>query len=230
MNIRLPLLAAVLGSALGPAFAGRPLQTEDAGILDRGQCEVEAAAERLKEPGGPTASGQGLQLACGVGRVGQVALAASHAKTDGLTVQGLRLGGKSELWRGGNDDGTAFAIAWGLTGGKAAGQSWEHAETDFNAVLSVALAGATLHANLGHLRDEAGHGRSTTWGLAWEHAGLGAWAPMAELFGDDRAAPWWNLGLRFTARPEQLFLDLSYGRQMAGGRPSLLTLGLKATF
>lgn len=230
MNPRLPILTALLAATVAPAHAGRPLQTEDAGILERGQCEIEGAAERQKEPGAPTASGQGVQLACGVGGASQVALAASHARAGGLRVQGLRLGGKTELWNGGGDGAAAFTLAWGLTGAKATGQAWEHAESELNAVLSVPVPGATLHANLGHRRDELGLRRATTWGLAWEHAGIGAWATMAEIVGDDRDAPWWNLGLRFTARPERLFLDLSYGRQMNGIRPSLITLGFKTVF
>lgn len=88
----------------------------------------------------------------------------------------------------------------------------------------------TLHANLGHARDEIGKQRSTTWGLALEHAGFGPVAPMAEFFGDDREPAWWNLGLRWTAVPERVFVDFSYGRQMSSAQPRMLTAGFKIAF
>ena len=40
------LCAVVLRFHGGAASAGRPLQTEDAGVLERGECELESAAER----------------------------------------------------------------------------------------------------------------------------------------------------------------------------------------
>ena len=165
-----------------------------------------------------------------MGASSQIALAVSHARADGVSGQGLRLGGKSELWRGQGDDAAAFTLAWGLRQEKAGGSGWDHAATELNGVVSLPLHGGTLHANLGHVRDEVAKARSTTWALAWEHGGFGAWTPMGELFGDDRAAPWWNLGLRFTAVPERAFLDLSYGRQIAPGQPRLVTAGFKFTF
>lgn len=229
-NIHAGLATALCAAALLPAHAGRPLQAEDAGILERGGCEVEGAWQRLNEPGAPRASGSSLQLACGVGASSQIALAFARVRSNGVATQGLRLGGKSELWTGHGDDGAAFTVAWGLTTEKVSGSHWEHAATDLNAVLSVPITGATLHANLGHARDEIAKSRRTTWALAYEHAGFDAWSPMGELFGDDRGAPWWNLGLRFSARPERVFFDLSYGRQIAPGRPSLLTAGFKFTF
>lgn len=227
-----PLLVTLAPFIVGglPAHAGRPLQAEDAGILDRGTCEVEAAAERLRTPGAPQATGSSLQLACGVGAASQVALQLARSRSAGASADGLRLGGKSELWKDTGDGAAAFTVAWGVVGEKASGASWRHAGTELNGVLSVPGVGATWHLNLGHARDEAGHTRTTTWAVAWERDALGAWAPMGELFGDDRGAPWWNLGLRFTARPERLFFDLSYGRQITTGRPSLLTVGFKSVF
>jgi hypothetical protein len=53
---------------------------------------------------------------------------------------------------------------------------------------------------------------------------------MAEIFGDDRGAPWWNLGLRYTLAKDKAYLDLSYGQQMSRGTPSLLTAGFKLVF
>jgi len=219
------LLLAV--GTLRPAQAGRPLQAEDAGVLERGHCEAEGVLQRQDEPLVPRAHATGLQLACGVGGSSQIALAALDARSGGSPAQRLRAGGKSELWRGAGNDAAAFTLAWGATAGRAEGKSWAHVGTDLNGVASIPTDRATWHLNLGHLRDPASRQRSTTWALAFERDSVGGWAPMAELFGDDRGAPWWNLGLRLTAQPDKLYFDLSYGRQVAPGRPSLLTAGFK---
>jgi len=227
------LLVALLGCLAAPAQAGRPLQTDDAGVLDRGACEVEGAAASLKLSG-VSARDSSLQLSCGVGMSTQLALAASHASTDGSSADGIEINGKTELWKGKpvkDDQAAALALGYAVASAKVAGSSWQHAATEFNLIYSRPFAGdLTLHANLGHSRDEIANTGSTTWGLAFEHAGFGAWAPMAEVFGDDRDAAWWNVGLRFTAIPDKFFVDASYGRQMTGGAPTLWTVGFKFAF
>ena len=225
------LLGLLLGTSITlSAQAGRPLQTEDAGVLDRGACEVEGAVARLSAEG-TTASERALQIGCGLGWNSQLALGAASVKDGGDREKGLALAGKTALWTGPGDDPAALSLAWGLQWLKADGDTWRHAGSDLNLVYSRPLAAElTLHANLGHARDRAGRQDSTSWAVALEHAGFGSLAPMAEVFGDDRQAPWWNLGLRWTAVPERVDVDLSYGRQMVGGRPRLVTLGFKFAF
>lgn len=228
------MTAAMAGLFSAPAYAGRPLQTEDAGVLARGECELEGATQRLSAAGAH-ATDTGLQFGCGAGWNSQIAASISTASAGGVRTSDFGLVGKTGLWKAdGQDDAAALTLAWGLASAKEAGDSWRHAGTELNLALSTpASASLTLHANLGHARDEQLKVRSTTWGLALEHAGFGAdrrWAPMGELFGDDREPPWWNFGLRFTAVPEKFFVDFSYGRQFASGQPSLVTLGFKAAF
>lgn len=232
VSIALPLaLAAALIAA--PAHAGRPLQTEDAGVLERGACEIEGAGARVKASG-VTAREQTLQWGCGVGASTQLALALASAKAEGIRASGVEINGKTELWSGTaakDQAAPALALAYAVASVKVRGDKWRHAATELNLAYSRPVpADLTLHANLGHARDEIGKGRATTWGLALEHAGFGPVAPMAELFGDDREAPWWNLGLRYTAIADKLFFDTSYGRRMAGARPTLITVGFKFAY
>ncbi|HET9821670.1 MAG TPA: hypothetical protein VFQ16_07575 [Burkholderiaceae bacterium] len=226
--------AALLLALLPPAaLAGRPLQTEDAGVLDRGACEVEGFHAHASA-GGASALENSLQLGCGIGLDSQVALAASTARAGGDRERGLALGGKTGLWKAAGDDAPALTLAWGLAWARADGAPRRHAATELRLVYSApAFAGTVWHANLGHARDEIARQRSTTWALALEHEGfdLGVnLAPMAEIVGDDRQAPLWNLGLRATLQPERVFVDASYGRQIASGRPRLWTLGFKIAF
>lgn len=230
MRTLFPLAATLCLLTSLPVQAGRPLQAEDAGILEHRQCEVEGAWASLREPALPRATERGLQLACGIGWNSQLALAYSRASVAGIGADGLRLGGKTELFRTAGQDPTAVTLAWGISSAKLPGSGWEHAATDLNAVASTPLGAYTLHLNLGHERDAQARTGTTTWAVALEHEAIAGFAPMGEFFGDDRGASWWNLGLRWIAVPEKAFLDLSYGRQITGGRPTLLTAGFKLVF
>jgi hypothetical protein len=212
-----------------PAWAGRPLQTEDAGILEAASCEIEGASADTTASDN-TDNTTSLQLGCGVGFNTQLALATSRDRMSGESGNGLRLGGKTGLWRGEGDNAPAFTFAYGVGWSKAAEASWLRTGTTINLVYSrAALDHLTLHVNLGHARDEVAGQGTTTWGLALEHAGFGSIAPMAEIFGDERDR-WWNFGLRFTAVPEKAFIDFSYGRQINADNARLLTVGFKVAF
>jgi len=209
------------------AHAARPLATDDTGVLDRGDCELEAVLSRDKAADA-TVNGSSLQLGCGVGARTQLALAVDRAKEDGLRVRGTTLAGKVYLVPGEHASWSASgSIAWA----SQPGQGHEHTATAVN-VLHTRTLGKQfiLHANLGHAQDALSRRGSTTWGLALEHAGWGPVAVMGELTGDDLSAPTWNVGLRWSAVPDTLTLDLAYGQQMMGGRPKAMSLGLKLSF
>ena len=217
------------------AWAGLPLQTDDAGVLAGAECELEVMAERLAA-GAAKAEGQGLAAGCGIGWRSQLGLAFATARADGVRTDAWALGGKTALWRGGEgEDAPALALSWSLDWARSDGSGWQHAATELALVYSApAGAALTWHASLAHARDQLGHTSATGWGLAlehagWELAGVGV-APMAELVGDDRESPWWNAGLRATLAPERAWLGLSYGRQTDGERASLTTAGLKLAF
>lgn len=94
----LPLLLATLACTVLtlPAQAGRPLQTEDAGVLERGACELEGATQRVSVDGA-RATEHALQFGCGIGLESQVALNASTAKDGSDRSRGLALVGKTGL-------------------------------------------------------------------------------------------------------------------------------------
>lgn len=230
------LTTALLAAAL-PAQAGRPLQTDDAGVLGPGECELELASARAREPE-LRAREFAVQAGCHAGALGQLALGLSRARAEAggesARASGVELNGKLPIVAPRDEAGAAWSLGWSLQWARAAGERRRHAASGVTLVTTAPLGPDwSLHANLGHERDEIGRQRSTVWGFALEHAGLGpgaALAPMAELFGDDRGAPWWNLGLRLALQPERLFVDVSWGRQITGGRPQLLTLGAKLAF
>jgi len=233
VTLRIALLLSATAALAWPAHAGRPLQTEDAGILEPTSCEIEGVAAR-ERGGGLTAREASLRFGCGVGLATQLALAGGRASVDGSHTNLFELAGKSRLWTGAAPKGVeppGLTLAYVLAATKTRPEGWKHGSTELSLVYTRELGGdVTLHSNLGHARDERAKQRSTTWAFALEHASIGGLAPMAEVYGDDRDAAWWNLGLRWTVVPEKVFVDGSWGRQMTGDHPSRVTLGFKLAF
>jgi len=227
--------ASCLLVAAPSALAGRPLQTEDAGVLEPRSCEVEGATLRTRAAG-VTARDSTLALACGFGLSSQAGIAISRSQASGERARAAELFGKTRLRQGQGDETPALTLAWalGMSRTDGAAEGWQQANRELNLVYSAPAGPGSVHLNLGHARDQASRLRSTTWGAAYEHEGVDAggvkWQPMAELFGDDREGAWWNLALRATVVPDRVFVDLSYGRQFTRERATLVTAGLKFTF
>jgi hypothetical protein len=230
---RIICAAALCLAAALPAWAGRPLQTEDAGVLERGACELEAFGSRESAPG-TTARGHAAQTGCGVGAATQLALGAAHARVDGERARSLELGGKTRLWQGhavAAGEAPAITLAYALSWISPDEHGWRRGASALQLVHSRMLtADWALHANVGHVHNAFTRRRATTWALAVEAAATATITPMAEVFGDDRDAPWWNVGVRVHTVADRLFVDASFGRQMATGRPRLTTLGVKVVF
>jgi hypothetical protein len=227
---RCTLLAATL-SALVPAHAGRPLQTEDAAVLDRGACEFEASHLRLSF-GGTSARETGVGLGCGTGWNSQLGAGLARASASGEKATGFGLGGKTGLWQAVGDAPAELSLAWGLDWERSDGSGWQSGSRFATLVGSLPAGPGSVHVNLGHVSaDGAG---STVWNLAWEHGDLDIGglplAPMAEVFGDDRGDLWANLALRATLVPERVFIDASWGRQLVSDKARLLTVGFKFSF
>lgn len=226
-----PLGVMVLVCATASAHAGAPLLSEDSGVLGAGECEVEGAVATARE-GDVSVRERILGLGCGTGHDWQWGLALAHASAGSASVRGVALGGKVTLWALSDDASIALAPSLGWSD---SGSGWKQSTQDVTLVYSGPLvADWTLHLNLGHGRDREADERSTGWSVALEHAGfdLGGvtLAPMGDLAGDDRGAPWWNLGLRATLVGDRAWLGLSYARQINPQRARLATLSLKVAF
>lgn len=223
--------AAALALVAASAHAGAPLLSEDAAVLAAGDCEVEAVVASLRGEGGRTRE-QAAGLSCGAGSGWQWTAGLAHAKAGGATARGLALGGKIMLWS--MSDDAAVVLAPNL-GWSDDGTGWRQVTQDVNLVYSgPASADWTLHLNLGHGRDREAGQRTTSWSVALEHADVDfgglTLAPMGDLAGDDRSAPWWNLGLRASLVADRAWLGLSYARQTDRQRARLTTLSVKVAF
>lgn len=225
--LRLPLVFAMSLLAAAAAEAGRPLQAEDAPVMDPRACELEGAHSDWRGHG-RDAHQSYLQLGCGVGAGSEIALQAFKPRE-------FALNGKTQFFSTPWRDGDAqLSLAYSLSH-RHVETAWRRSGIGLVLVASAPLSRDwVLHANLGHQRDELARRSSSGWALAAEHNGLGEggrWQPMAEVLGDDRGQRWANAALRLALWPERVVVvDASWGRQLGGRRARLATAGFKLAF
>lgn len=240
MRICSPRLARRLASfiALGlyiaaPAHAGRPLVTEDAGVIEAGQCEIETWAARQRAQGAGKTDGGTFAPACGLDLpwATQIGAAFSGERDPEGRRYAIGLGGKTAL-KPLTEEEWGFTVAWSLGRAHASGAGWRADDSSLLAVLSVPLQpDLLLHANLGWVRSPGAARRdSAFWAGAIERTGLGEFDLMAEVFGTNGESAWLNAGVRYWLIRERLSLNASAGTKPAGGREALYTLGAKLQF
>jgi hypothetical protein len=230
----LPLWAAVISAIPSAVLAGRPLVTEDAGVLAPGHCEIESFIAREHTADGRSPSRQ-AGVCCGVGATWQLNAAAASEAAGSQNTRQAAWSGKLALGTGAEDQ-AAWVLAWcqAFSRTRPGASRWQREATAVDLVASVPRDGATWHFNLGHQRQHQGATRSTLWAVAyegstWPLSGLGI-TPMAEVFGNDRGQAFWQGALRLTVVPERWLLDASWDRSWRGEATRLFTLGTKIAF
>lgn len=213
----------------GSAHAGRPLATEDAGVLAEHDCEWEAVAARLNLPGTESENALANQVACGTPWRTQIALAHVAARADEQTAQDVILGGKTLLW-GDDDSPLALTLAYGLSWGKAGSESFRPSAQFANLVTTIQpTEGWTLHLNAGWCRDPVSDTSTHTWSTAVEMAFSPTVDVGAEYLGAEHSLPQWGVGLRYTPSDTWSF-NLGYLEQTGPARAQLVSAGLKFAF
>jgi hypothetical protein len=222
------LLAAL---ACGPAQAARPLVTEDAGVLGRGDCEFEGVAAR-RSLVGPSETTALLQVACGVGLQTQLAGVLGTSRTAGENSLESAATGKTWL-RELTDEQAGVAIAYAFAGGQPSGGGWRYGSTTLLGVVTVPLQKELLlHANLGASHSRPDREATAIWAAALEllQVGGSAFDLMAESFGTQRDPAWVSAGVRYTVVPERFTVNASFGVQGGSERAKLATAGFKLNF
>ncbi|WP_396270661.1 hypothetical protein [Ideonella sp.] len=231
MTLRPLLWAAASALTCSAAMAGRPMATEDAGVLEASDCELESFVGANRPAGGPTERVLSLQVGCGVGGQSQVAVAVARASADSENVRSVTLLGKTALNPKAEDTAPTFALAWALSADSARG-GLKHEGTALNSVMSWPVhEKVSLHLNLGWSHSASDKQSTTTWSGGIEHHVRDDLDLTAETFGNDRdASPWVQVGLRWAVQPEKFYIDTSYGVQTGGERSKAVTLGLRWAF
>jgi hypothetical protein len=159
----------------------------------------------------------------------QVALLAGQRRAGDERADELVALGKTSL-RKLTDDQVGVVIAWAIGAERPGDGSFRHEATEIKGVVTVPAGFWLLHANLGGVRSQNEAINRTLWSVAAERTGLREVDAMAEVYGDDRADPWVNGGLRWNAIEGMLSIDGSYGVQLNSNHARRATVGLKFAF
>ena len=215
------LAAAIVALAALPAFAARPLTTEDASILEDKDCQLEAWLDFAH---GAT---QGwLVPACNFGAhvEWQVGVARTHAHGESRFSDAYAQA--KTAWRMGEGPwslgGVAGVVRRGLD---ARVQRWDNPY--LLAIATGEFGALSAHGNIGWSRDRETERDATPWGVAVEYAAHPRATLLAEAFGLNRERPFLRAGLRHAAIEKRLDLDVSVVTRAHGARSErLLSIGL----
>jgi hypothetical protein len=224
MNPRLllfPLLALCL-----PAFAGRPLSTEDATTLDDGDCQLEAWANRTRANtteavAVPACAFLGIEAQLGTGWVRE-----SGEKK--LSAQFFQL---KHAFRKVDDGEWGIAFVAGLARNRTRETASDWGDPYFIVPLSFGPGEDKdtrwlFHLNLGTTRNREEGRNLTLWGVAFEKPVTQHLTLLAEAFGENTRDPFYRAGGRYTVIPNHLDIDFTYvGRSGGAKEDRLWSLG-----
>ncbi|MES2509144.1 MAG: hypothetical protein V4625_04405 [Pseudomonadota bacterium] len=195
-----------------PAQAARPLNTDDARIVDPDSCQLESWVRRNE------ASTEYWALP-GCNFTGNLELTLGGARTNDATGNPLDrtvLQGKTILK-------PLEKSGWGL--GLAAGTvrraQGNASSSDVYAYVPTSLSFADdrwiVHTNVGWLREGATRRDLATWGVGFERELTPSTWLIAETFGQSRERPQFQMGLRQWIVPGHVQIDATYGNRAGGG-------------
>ncbi len=223
--------AAVLAMGLTaamPAWAARPFVTDDARLTTAGSCQLESWTRLYR---------QSTELwalpACNPTGNLELTVGGGHARTDGTGSSDdyvLQLKTLARPLRT-NDWGIGLAVGTIRhpqinPGPNLLGNTYAY--LPFSA--SFADDRLVIHANLGWLRDKATQRNQLTWGLGSEINLSPHWTLVAESFGTNAGASYWQAGARYHLVPGLWQLDSTIGRQSGGPTATQwLSFGLRFT-
>lgn len=225
------ILVLICAAASHAAQAERSRLDDGVDVVERGDCEIEATAQRRKLRAEPPERESALRLGCGIGWGTEWALAWASTRSNGARDDARGFEGKTSLReRAGSLPG--WTLAYGVAAERSAGGGrWRRSEQfiAIEATLQPA-AGWLAEAKLGTARQRNPRRDTTLWSLGLEHGLSENIEAVAELSGDDRDRPLASVGLRLQIWPEHAVLALSYGLKLTPQRERRFGLGITFEF
>jgi hypothetical protein len=198
------------------AWAGRPLTVEDAAVMERNDCQVEAWVDRSRDAATgwfvPACNfGFDTEWQAGFARTragGDARFSEAYAQAKTL----LRHATHAEPW------GVGLVIGVTRRPSNEQRRGWDHPYA--LAAFTQAICGTPMlfHANLGWSRDREARRDATAWGAAIEAEVRDGLALLAEAYGENSRNPFLRAGLRWNALGDRLVLDLSWVARPGGTR------------
>ena len=198
----------------GSAFAGRPLATEDASVLEEKRCQVEAWIDRAR-----TASESWLAPACNFGGGIEWEAGFARGRESGRSFDTQSYAQVKGLLRE-LDDASTWGLAWVAGISRDALRESRRGWQDPYALLAVSVQSGTvlLHSNIGWTRDRARRRDIALWGVATEVAAGERITWVGEAFGAGSEKPFLRGGARLSVVKDTVEVDLTVVNRPGGTR------------
>jgi hypothetical protein len=217
--VRIAAAALVAGLAALPAFAGRPLTTDDAAIVADKGCQLEAWIDRSR---GATIGWAAPACNFGFGIEWQAGFARVREEGGGsFSDEYLQL--KTLLREPTEASPWGIGLTLGANRHSRAG-SYDGWDNPYVLVPITVSSGAfTLHVQPGWARDRATGRDFVAWGVAGEAELSPHLAFVAETFGENSRNPWLRAGFRWTLVRDRFSIDLTQLVRSGGERADRYT-------
>ena len=222
-------LAACVMLISSATWAGRPFTTEDAGVIDARNCELEAFGSHARAQSGPPERGAWAEVGCGIGFDTQLALGMGRFSSGYGSRSAAAALGKTALRRL-SGDSFGMALAYTVDGSRTPGEPLRHTGSSASVVVSVPHGRTMFHANLGLTRNHVEGRNAKVYAFAVERFGEQGTDVGVEVFGQSGESAWIGTGARYAIEAEKLWVDFSLAVQSGGSHARQLTVGLKRAF
>jgi hypothetical protein len=210
-------------------WAGRPFTTEDAGVIDARNCELEAFGSHARAQSDPSERGAWAEVGCGIGFGTQLAFGMGRFSSADGSRSAAAASGKTAL-RVLSEDSFGMALAYTVDGSRTPGEPLRHTGSSASVIVSVPCGRTMFHANLGLTRNHVEGRNAEVYAFAVERLGEQGADVGVEVFGQSGEPAWVGAGARYAIEAEKLWVDSSLAMQSGGSHARQVTVGLKYAF
>jgi len=217
------IILAVFVAAAMPAFAGRPLTTEDASIQEDKACQVETWLDHSRD-----ATVGWLAPACNFGANIEWQAGFARTREEGRSRFSEAYMQAKTLWRPAEDAPWAIGLVAGVARKqREAHRGWENPYATVPVSVTSESSATTFHLSAGWTYDRDARRNATVWGVAAETAVSERVTLLAEAFGENGANPFIRAGGRISIIKDRLDADLTLVARPGGTRAErFVSLGL----
>ena len=218
-----PLLLASLAVLATTAHAARPMNTDDARIVDAKSCQLESW---VKHPKGHTEFW--AQPACNFTGNLELTTGGSLTREDGSTRGSAQMLQGKTLFKTLETNGWGWGLALGMARDPRRDAGGGHDMYAYvPASFSMLNDKVVLHTNVGWLREQGTRSNHLTWGLGSETQLLERTWLIAETYGQGSGKPLIQVGVRHWLVPDRVQIDATYGNRIGEGSQRWISLGLR---
>lgn len=217
------LLTAAMAVLAGSAHAARPMNTDDARIVDAKACQLESWVRH------PKGHAEFWALpACNFTGNLELTMGGALTRMDGSTRASAQVIQGKTLFKPLETNGWGVGLVMGLSRDPRRDAGGGHDTYAYvPASFSFLDDKVVLHTNVGWRRDQGVHSNRFTWGLGSETQLTGRTWLIAETYGGGSGRPLAQVGLRHWLVPDRVQIDATYGNRFGDGSQRWISVGLR---